>query len=237
MPARAGSRRTPVATCSCAIRTPVRRVAPGSADESISASAETMYAVVADGDLTGRRTTHAVRDQHAGRADEAGVLVAAADQADMADPDTGDPQHVATPSSSPTSVDPLTVPRPGVPVEGAQWRRTHRRVPDTMALMEWLLLAISVGLILACGVFGAAEYSFVAVDRSAVEKAASEGDRRAQGVRSALRSLSTQLSGAQIGVTLTNLVIGFLAEPAIASLLDGPLEAAGCPSERSAGCL
>ena len=92
-----------------------------------------------------------------------------------------------------------------------------------MGGMEWLLLAISVGLVLACGVFGAAEYSFVAVDRAAVERAANEGDRQAQGVRTALRSLSTQLSGAQIGVTLTNLVIGFLAEPAIATLLEDPL--------------
>ena len=52
-----------------------------------------------------------------------------------------------------------------------------------MGRMEWLLLAISVGLVLACGVFGAAEYSFVAVDRATVEKAAAEGDRQAQGVR------------------------------------------------------
>ena len=95
--------------------------------------------------------------------------------------------------------------------------------------MEWLLLAISVGLVLACGVFGAAEYALVAVDRSTVEKAASEGDRQAEGVRLALRSLSTQLSGAQIGVTLTNLIIGFLAEPAIASLIQDPLTAVGVP--------
>ena len=100
--------------------------------------------------------------------------------------------------------------------------------------MEWLLLAISVGLVLACGVFGAAEYSFVAVDRAAVEKAAAAGDRQAQGVRTALRSLSTQLSGAQVGVTLTNLVIGFLAEPAIAALLGRPLTALGVPESRGA---
>src|SRR3954471_13088300 len=93
--------------------------------------------------------------------------------------------------------------------------------------MEWLLLGISVALVLACGVFGAAEYSFVAVDRAAVEKAASTGDRAAIGVRTALRSLSTQLSGAQVGVTITNLVIGFLAEPAIAKLLRTPLDTAG----------
>ena len=101
-----------------------------------------------------------------------------------------------------------------------------------MGSMEWLLLGISVGLVLACGVFGAAEYALVAVDRAAVEKAASEGDRQAEGVRRALRSLSTQLSGAQIGVTLTNLIIGFLAEPAIASLIEGPLTAVGVPGGR-----
>src|SRR4051812_3271709 len=54
------------------------------------------------------------------------------------------------------------------------WSRAGRARPRTMVPMEWLLLAISVGLVLACGVFGAAEYSFVAIDRSAVEKAASE---------------------------------------------------------------
>ncbi len=98
-----------------------------------------------------------------------------------------------------------------------------------MGSMEWLLLGISVGLVLACGVFGAAEYALVAVDRAAVEKAAGEGDRQAEGVRLALRSLSTHLSGAQIGVTLTNLVIGVLAETAIASLLEPPLTAIGVP--------
>jgi len=98
-----------------------------------------------------------------------------------------------------------------------------------MGGMEWLLLGISVALMVVCGVFGAAEYSFVAVDRAAVERAAASGDRAAIGVRKALRSLSTQLSGAQVGVTITNLVIGFLAEPAIAGLLRDPLEAAGVP--------
>jgi CBS domain containing-hemolysin-like protein len=98
-----------------------------------------------------------------------------------------------------------------------------------MGAMEWVLLGVSVALMVICGVFGAAEYSFVAVDRAAVERAASTGDRRAIGVRKALRNLSTQLSGAQVGVTITNLIIGFLAEPAIAELLRGPLEVAGVP--------
>ncbi len=98
-----------------------------------------------------------------------------------------------------------------------------------MARMEWVLLGVSVALMLTCGLFGAAEYSLVTVDRAAVERAASGGDQSAAGVRAALKTLSTQLSGAQIGVTLTNLIIGFLAEPAIASLLSGPLGSAGLP--------
>ena len=96
-------------------------------------------------------------------------------------------------------------------------------------MIEILLLAVALGLVLACGVFVAAEFALVTVDRAAVERAASEGNRAAQGVQSALRSLSTQLSGAQVGITVTNLAIGFLAEPAIAQLVDGPLEAAGVP--------
>ena len=95
--------------------------------------------------------------------------------------------------------------------------------------MEWVLLGVSVLLMLTCGVFGAAEYSLVTVDRAAVERAADGGDRAAAGVREALRTLSTQLSGAQVGVTLTNLIIGFLAEPAIAALLEPPLTSAGVP--------
>jgi CBS domain containing-hemolysin-like protein len=94
---------------------------------------------------------------------------------------------------------------------------------------EWVFLGISLLLILSCGLFVAAEFAFVTVDRSQVERAATSGDAAAQGVQKALRSLSTQLSGAQVGITVTNLAIGFLAEPAIARLIDGPLTSTGLP--------
>jgi CBS domain containing-hemolysin-like protein len=94
---------------------------------------------------------------------------------------------------------------------------------------EWAFLGVSLLLILACGLFVAAEFAFVTVDRSQVEQAAKAGDASAQGVQTALRSLSTQLSGAQVGITVTNLAIGFLAEPAIARLIDGPLTLTGLP--------
>lgn len=97
-------------------------------------------------------------------------------------------------------------------------------------MTAWLLLGLAILLILACGLFVAAEFAFVTVDRGQVDRAAAAGDASAVGLQKALRSLSTQLSGAQVGITITNLAIGFLAEPAIAELLRGPLEDAGVSS-------
>lgn len=93
--------------------------------------------------------------------------------------------------------------------------------------MEWISLLLAILLILACGLFVAAEFALITVNRNEVKNAADRGDRRAAGVLKGMSTLSTQLSGAQLGITLTNLGIGFLAEPAIAALLDGPLESAG----------
>lgn len=45
-----------------------------------------------------------------------------------------------------------------------------------------------------------------------------------------MRGLTFQLSGAQLGITVTNLVIGMLAEPSIGKLLRGPIESMGLPS-------
>ena len=97
-------------------------------------------------------------------------------------------------------------------------------------MTPWILLAISLVLIGLCGLFVAAEFAFVTVDRNAVDRAVEHGDTKAQGVQRALRSLSTQLSGAQIGITVTNLAIGFLAEPAIADLIRPVHTASGLPA-------
>lgn len=93
-----------------------------------------------------------------------------------------------------------------------------------------LLLAAAFVLILANGFFVAAEFGLVTVERPAAERAAAEGDRRARSVVAALRKLSFQLSGTQLGITITSLVVGMLAEPALADLLTGPLTAAGIPA-------
>lgn len=93
----------------------------------------------------------------------------------------------------------------------------------------WVLLGLVVVLIAANAVFVAAEFSMVTVDRTKVEANAERGDGAARRLLSALRMLSTHLSGAQLGITITSLVVGFLAEPAIAQLLQPVLESRGLP--------
>ncbi|HLR94393.1 MAG TPA: hemolysin family protein, partial [Jiangellaceae bacterium] len=89
-----------------------------------------------------------------------------------------------------------------------------------------LLLGI-LALVAANALFVAAEFSFISVDRSAVERRAEQGDTRAASVLAALKRLSTQLSGAQLGITVTSLVVGYLAEPSLGQLLRGPVGATG----------
>jgi CBS domain containing-hemolysin-like protein len=69
----------------------------------------------------------------------------------------------------------------------------------------------------------AAEFALVTVDRAEIDRRAEAGDRRARTVRKALRKLSFQLSGAQLGITITALLTGYLAEPALAHLLEPAL--------------
>jgi CBS domain containing-hemolysin-like protein len=99
----------------------------------------------------------------------------------------------------------------------------------------WLLLGAGVLLTLGTAVFVAAEFSLVALDRATVQRAIQAGDRRAVGVLAAVRTLSTQLSGAQVGITVTTLVVGYLVRPSLAALLQGPIEAAGLDGRAAGG--
>ncbi|MFI0898242.1 hemolysin family protein [Streptomyces sp. NPDC020983] len=94
-------------------------------------------------------------------------------------------------------------------------------------MTEALLLLLALLLSLACGVFVAAEFSLTTIERGEVERAAREGERGAAAALAGVRSLTVQLSGAQLGITVTGLVIGMLARGSIAELLRGPLRAAG----------
>ncbi|RSS66026.1 hemolysin family protein [Streptomyces sp. WAC06614] len=94
-------------------------------------------------------------------------------------------------------------------------------------MTEVLLLLVALLLCLACGAFVAAEFSLTTVERSELERAVERGERGADSALSAVRSLTFQLSGAQLGITVTGLVIGMIAKPSIAALLQGPFEAMG----------
>ncbi|WP_229076733.1 hemolysin family protein [Actinoplanes sp. DH11] len=72
--------------------------------------------------------------------------------------------------------------------------------------------------------FVAAEFGLVTVDRVEIEQRALAGDRRARTVRNALQGLSFQLSGAQLGITLTALLTGYLAEPALSEIFTPVVE-------------
>ncbi|MFF7969394.1 hemolysin family protein [Streptomyces sp. NPDC007903] len=97
-------------------------------------------------------------------------------------------------------------------------------------MTEILLLLLALALTLACAVFVAAEFSLTTVERSELERATAAGERGAASALKAAKKLTFQLSGAQLGITVTSLVIGMLAEPSVSALLRGPLEALGLPA-------
>ena len=80
------------------------------------------------------------------------------------------------------------------------------------------LVAVFV-LIALNGIFVAGEFSLVAVDAERVEVMAGEGHRRARTVKKLLSRLSFHLGGAQLGITVTSLLLGFLAEDTIGEFL------------------
>lgn len=85
-------------------------------------------------------------------------------------------------------------------------------------------------LTLGTGYCVAAEFAFVAVRRTRLEERAQAGDAKAVRALRVLGRLSFMLSGAQLGITVTTLVTGFVAEPVLATAIRPLLEAAGVPA-------
>lgn len=94
-------------------------------------------------------------------------------------------------------------------------------------MTDWLLVLAGVALTIGTCVFVALEFSLVALDRPGVERAADAGDEGAGSVLVSLRRLSTQLSAAQVGITLTTLILGWVATPAVANLVSSGLQLVG----------
>ncbi|RFA12002.1 hypothetical protein B7R21_11770 [Subtercola boreus] len=95
---------------------------------------------------------------------------------------------------------------------------------------EWVMVGLGLLLTVGTGLFVASEFALVNLDRSDLEKRRDRGEKRLQPTISALRITSTHLSSAQLGITLTTLLTGYTFEPAISSLLAGPLTALGIPA-------
>ncbi|WP_414637516.1 hemolysin family protein [Amycolatopsis sp.] len=85
---------------------------------------------------------------------------------------------------------------------------------SVLGVLAFFLLTLGTGLAVA------AEFSLTALERSTIEANVREvGDSRSKTVRKAHATLSYQLSGAQVAITLTTLVTGYLAEPLIGRLI------------------
>lgn len=97
-----------------------------------------------------------------------------------------------------------------------------------MSSIGWALLATLV-LLLLNAFFVAAEFALVGARRTQIEPVAKGGSRRARTTLTAMEDVSLMMAGAQLGITICSIGLGALAEPAIASLLLGPLTAIGVP--------
>ncbi|MGW0846052.1 hemolysin family protein [Streptomyces sp. NPDC002787] len=103
------------------------------------------------------------------------------------------------------------------------------------AVEAWLgVLAVFV-LTAGTGYFVAQEFAYVSADRLALARQAEAGDRKAARALTVLERLSFMLSGAQLGITVTGLVVGFIAEPSVSALLKPVLTGIGIPDGAVSG--
>ncbi|WP_353941108.1 hemolysin family protein [Streptomyces sp. HUAS MG91] len=90
-------------------------------------------------------------------------------------------------------------------------------------------LLIGLATLVVNAFFVGAEFALISVRRSQIEPHAEEGNRRARSVLWGLEHVSALLAAAQLGITLCTLVLGIVAEPAIAHLLEPVFDAVGMP--------
>ncbi|MFC4005212.1 hemolysin family protein [Prauserella oleivorans] len=95
-----------------------------------------------------------------------------------------------------------------------------------------ILLGMLVVLLLtaATGYFVAQEFAYMAVDRSRLKARAADGDAGAQRALGITRRTSFMLSGAQLGITVTGLLVGYVAEPLIGAGVGSLLGGVGIPT-------
>ncbi|KAF4409688.1 hemolysin family protein [Streptomyces lycii] len=95
--------------------------------------------------------------------------------------------------------------------------------------MTAIQLFVGLLTLVANAFFVGAEFAMISVRRSQVEPLAEDGDRRARSVMWGLEHVSALMAAAQLGITLCTLILGVVAEPAIAHLLEPAFDAVGVP--------
>lgn len=94
-------------------------------------------------------------------------------------------------------------------------------------MSEWVMLVIGFILAIGNGMFVAAEFSLVNLDRRELEARREKGEEGLGTIIDALKITSTHLSSAQLGITITTLLTGYTFQPAVSSLVRGPMLAVG----------
>ncbi|MFT4212139.1 MAG: hemolysin family protein [Microbacterium sp.] len=95
--------------------------------------------------------------------------------------------------------------------------------------MDYVMLGVGLLLTIGTGLFVASEFALVNLDRADLEARRDAGESRLSLTIDALRTTSTHLSSAQLGITLTTLLTGYAMEPAISDLLEPLFAAWGMP--------
>jgi len=96
-----------------------------------------------------------------------------------------------------------------------------------MLILIGLLLVLVITAL--TGYFVAQEFGYVAVDRGRLRQQADQGDKAAKRALKVTERLSFMLSGAQLGITVTALVVGYVAEPFLGGGLADLFGVAGVP--------
>jgi CBS domain containing-hemolysin-like protein len=106
-------------------------------------------------------------------------------------------------------------------------------VMEVLSLLLGLLVVLLITAV--TGYFVAQEFAYMAVDRSRLKARAEAGDAAAKRALAITRRTSFMLSGAQLGITVTGLLVGYVAEPLIGESLGAMLGGVGIPTAISVG--
>lgn len=101
-------------------------------------------------------------------------------------------------------------------------------IAATIGLLLGVVILLSI--IAANGYFVAQEFAYMSVDRARLAAQAEAGDASAERALRVTRSTSFMLSGAQLGITVTGLLVGELAEPLVGTAIGTLLGGVGVPT-------